>query len=91
MPGYRFEGTRVRGMKRCPACLQGFEPKRSDAVYCKPACRLRAYRIRAANSLPQPGKAAKKPFPGVLRPSAAGLSVSSADPKWVKALKDAIR
>lgn len=30
----------------CPICLRGFTPKRSDAIYCTPACKQRAVRQR---------------------------------------------
>jgi hypothetical protein len=79
------------GMKRCPVCLQDFEPERKDAVYCSPKCRLRAYRLRAANSLPQPEEAPEEPFPGVPRTPQGAVAVSNADPAWVETLKAAIR
>lgn len=33
--------------KTCAGCGRDFEPSRSDATYCLPACRQRAYRKRA--------------------------------------------
>ena len=32
--------------KRCQGCGNPFTPKRSDGLYCKPYCRLKAFRKR---------------------------------------------
>lgn len=36
------------GLILCGGCYEPFQPHRSDALYCKPACRQRAYRDRKA-------------------------------------------
>jgi hypothetical protein len=36
----------IYAMATCRVCAQGFTAKRSDARYCSPACRQKAYRDR---------------------------------------------
>lgn len=47
----------LRADRKCEACGDTFTPPRSDARYCSPACRQRAYRQRAENRPRQPGGA----------------------------------
>jgi hypothetical protein len=43
----RNRARRVRHEERkCAVCCRGFEPKRSEALYCSARCRQRAYRAR---------------------------------------------
>jgi hypothetical protein len=42
----RRRRSKARGTRRCALCGETFEPKRTDALFCSPACRQRTYRMR---------------------------------------------
>jgi hypothetical protein len=42
----RARSRRDRGRRTCGVCAATFTPRRSDARYCSPACRQKAYRQR---------------------------------------------
>jgi hypothetical protein len=44
----REQRSDARGTRKCKTCGETFEPTRTDARYCTPACRQRAYRGRKA-------------------------------------------
>jgi hypothetical protein len=44
----RQKRTDVRGTRQCESCGETFEPTRTDARFCSPACRQRTYRRRKA-------------------------------------------
>ena len=43
---YRARRERQREWQRCAACDKTFQPNRTDAKYCSPACRQRSHRQR---------------------------------------------
>jgi hypothetical protein len=44
----REQKRRYRGSILCRECGAGFQPKRSDSLYCSAACKQKAYRRRSA-------------------------------------------
>lgn len=43
---YRNENRQLVTQKRCAVCSAEFEAKRPHAKYCKPSCKMKAYRKR---------------------------------------------
>jgi hypothetical protein len=53
----RAARAEARGERRCPMCTRMFTPKRSDAIYCKDACRQLAHRLKRKGLWPLSGEA----------------------------------